>query len=217
METYLSEHSCTSISVGPEKPAFACSESESSEVATTACIIREMGSKVCEKAGKEMANIDAPKFFKDIVAREGCGAAVHEFTGEQYNVLDKTIRRYTADLPVTILSAIIGWFSRDAKEVFDWAVAAKKAHACIPGATEVCRRKYLTWQVAVDNHLAQNEPQIRECQNARAALDSAVNDIANKQDLLNRAANVLTEHRTAKQVLEERRDRVDFQHALQSM
>jgi hypothetical protein len=156
VEKYLAEQSCSEAFSGPQKPAFACAEAETQEIATTTCVIRELGAKACEKMGKDAVDIDAPKFFKDAIAREGCGAAVHEITGESYSLLDKTIKKYTAELGITLISEFIGLFSKGAKDAFDWTIAAAKTQACIPSGIELCRTRYATWQESVTQHFAKS-------------------------------------------------------------
>ncbi len=215
MEKYLKEHSCSEVSAVPPKPAFACAEHEAQEVAATTCFIREFGAKVCEKVGKDALTIDAPKLFKDAVAREGCAAAVHEITGESYNLLDKTIKKYTVDLPVTLLSEFIGWFSQGAKDVFDLSVAGVRTKACIPSGIQLCTAKFSNWQSQVSEHLARFEQQIKYCQQALEIREAAQSAIGRNEAHLVTAENLLSQLRDKKVTLEQQVDRVEMPHALE--
>lgn len=210
MLEYIEQNSCEQISKGPDKPPFACSESEAQEVATTACVIRELGSKACEKGGKEFLEGDAPKFLRDAVAREGCGALVHEITGENYNVLDKTIKKYTTELGITIISEIFGFFSKNLKEGFDWSVAALKAKACIPSGVSLCRQKFAVWQEATFTHFAKFDQGIRWCNEARTILQGAESEISSNERYMETASKNLRR-------LAEERDRLIQAHELKSV
>ncbi len=181
MQDYVSSNSCEVLSKGPSRPAFACSASEAQEVATTTCLIREMGAKLCEKGGKDVLPEDAPKFFRDAVAREGCGAIVHEITGERYNLLDKTIKKYTDELGITLLSELLGVFSKDLKEGFDWSVAAAKTKACIPSGMLLCRQKQSAWEEAYSLHFSKYDQPIKWCNEAKVKLDGAAQEIVSNE------------------------------------
>ena len=215
MLEYIEKSSCEQLSRGPEKPTFACSESEAEEVATTTCVIRELGAKACEKGGKELLEGDAPKFLKDAAAREGCGALVHEITGDKYNILEKTIRKYTVELGITIISEIFGYFSKNLKEGFDWSVAAMKAKACIPHGVNLCRQKFVDWQEASSAHFAKFDQGIRWCNEARTILAGAESEINSNERHLETANTHLSRLSQEKDRLQQTSDVKTIPHLLQ--
>ena len=217
MIEYLEKNSCEQIGKGPEKPAFACSESEAEEVATTTCIIRELGSKACEKGGKEVLDGDVPKFLKDAVTREGCGALVNEIIGEDYSILDKTIKKYTTELGITIISEIIGYFSNNLKEGFDWSVAALKAKVCIPTGVNLCRQKYVVWQEAASAHFAKFDQGIRWCNDARTVLTGAESEISRSESHLEKASTNQRRLSEERARLQQVRERKPVPHLLQTL
>lgn len=217
MLEYLEKGSCEQLTRGPEKPAFACSESEAEEIAITTCVIRELGSKACEKGGKELLEGDAPKFLKDVAAREGCGAVVHQITGEDYNIFDKTIKKYTVELGITIASEIFGYFSKNLKDGFDWSVAALKAKACIPSGVNLCRQKFVNWQEASSAHFAKFDQGIRWCNEARTILASAESEIASTERHVEAANANLSRLSEERNRLQQARDVKTIPHPLQTL
>ena len=217
MLEYLEKNSCEQVSKGPEKPPFACSESEAEEVATVTCVIRELGSKACEKGGKEFLEGEAPKFLKDAVAREGCGALVHEITGENYNILDKTIKKYTTELGITIISEIFGLFSKNLKEGFDWSIAALKAKACIPSGVSLCRQKFAVWQEATSTHFAKFDQGIRWCNEARTILEGAETEVSSNERHLETASTNLRRLAEERDRLQQVRELKPVPHLLQTL
>ena len=216
MKEYLSKNSCVEVETGPQKPPFACADNEAEEIATTTCIIRELGAKACEKIGKDAIDIDAPKFFKDALAREGCGVAAHEITGESYSILDKTVKKYTTDLFVTMISEAIGYFSKGAKDAFDWTVAAAKTQACIPYGVDLCRMKYLNWQQNLNEHFSKFDQQVKYCQQAKERLLNAGKAVETKRGHL-ASANVLQEQfRKEKLSLEQKVETITYLHAFEA-
>lgn len=215
MELYLRENSCSAIAAGPPKPTFACADNEAKDVATSLCVARELGPKLCEKISKDAVDIDIPKFVKDTLAREGCSAIVSEITGENYNLLDKTIKKYTADLSMTLFSELIGVFSKDVKDAFDWTVAASKARACIPSGIQLCKSKYATWQLQVNEHFEKFDQQIKSCNKALELRTSAKIDIENNEAHLVTAHDLLVQLNNNKKNLEQRADVIYVPHAIQ--
>lgn len=217
MLEYREKNSCEQITKGPDKPTFACSESEAEEVATTTCVIRELGSKACEKGGKEVLEGDAPKFLRDAVAREGCGALVHEITGENYNIFDKTIKKYTAELGITIFSEILGYFSKNLKDGFDWSVAALKAKACVPSGVQLCRQKFVVWQEEVSAHFAKFDQGIRWCNEASSILAGAESEITSNERHLETASTNLRRLAEDREHLQHAREMRSVPHLLQML
>lgn len=217
VEQYIKENQCSSVSSGPEKPAFACSTDDVEEVATTLCAIREFGAKLCEKGGKDVLDFDAPKFFKDALAREGCAAAIHEVIGEEYSLLDKTINKYTVDLPITIISEVIGSFWKAAKEVFDWSIAFTKTRACLPSGAEICRRKYSVWQTSVTEHFATYSENIKLCVAASEELGAAKAEIERDKQHIAVGERLTFERIQLKREIQSQFREEFHPHALQSM
>ena len=107
LSQFLEQHSCSTIADGPARPAFACAPSEAEEVGLGMCIIREAGPKLCELAIKDKVPENVPKFIKDLAVRESCAAFVSTIMGEEYSILDKTKKRYTEEILITVGS----WFT----------------------------------------------------------------------------------------------------------
>lgn len=215
MEDYIAENSCAKVMSGPAKPTFACDQEEAKEVALTTCLIRELGAKACEEGVKQQIDIDAPEFLKEALARESCSSIVHEITGESYNLLDKTVKKYTHNLGPTLLSHLLGSFSNNLKKGFDWLFAAAKAKACIPSGIELCRTKYLNWQASVTEHFARYGQHINYCQGARENLLMAQATLKRSQSYWQSAIAQQDNLKIDKIKLEQEAKTIAFPHLLQ--
>lgn len=206
--------SCEQVTTAPKKPRFACADYEAKEVALITCAIRELGTKACEKSGKGALDSDAPEFLKAVVAREGCAAVVHEVTGQQYNLLDKTVKKYTEELGITLFSEFLGWISPDIKEGFDWTIALAKTDACIPSGIRLCRAKYNSWQADLTSHFSNYGQEIRRCQELGATAQAATDEISLYRIYVGSSSRHLSAAQTQKTMLEERLDAKDISHAI---
>jgi hypothetical protein len=211
---YLIENSCDSISAGPSKPSFACAPFEEADIALVTCSIRELGAKACEKLGKNAVDIEAPKFFKDVIAREGCGAVATEILGEEYNPLDKTIKKYTIDLPLTVISEFLGLFWKDGKEGFDWLVSAAKTSQCIPSGVELCRGKYTEWQALTEAHLAKYSGQMKVCAQVVEKIKIIESEISITQTHIAAARSLTTSLSATKAEIERKVEVTEVRHAI---
>ena len=216
-EQSFQQGSCEQVTSGPKKPKFACADYEAKEIALVTCAIRELGTKACEKAGKGALDSDAPGFLKAVVAREGCAAVVHEITGEQYNLLDKTLKKYTEELGITLISEFLGWLSPDIKEGFDWTIALAKTDACIPSGIKLCRAKYNSWQADLTGHFSNYGPEIRRCQELGATAQAATEEISLYRIYVDSSNRHLSTAQSQKAMLEERLDTKSIPHATQSL
>lgn len=216
-ENFLSKNSCALVISGPLKPAFACAPNEIQEIATFMCVAREAGPRLCEKAVKGAAGDDVPGLVKDIMSREGCAALVAELMGDRYDFLSKTEKRYTVDLPITFLSWLIGEFSKDAKEVFDWSVVAARTKMCIPYGARRCAAEYDQWQTVLSNHRQRLSAEIRSCQEAAERADSLRAELQSLSQSIAYATSAISTLNAKKTALESETKAVQFQHALQQL
>lgn len=60
---------CVGLNRGPDVPPFACAPDEQSEMAWTACAVREVGPKLCEIVAKDEMGDKMPKFLTNVFAR----------------------------------------------------------------------------------------------------------------------------------------------------
>lgn len=182
-DAFISDNSCENTVSGPGKPAFACGPGEEQDVAATVCVIRNAGPKLCEKAAKEeLLDGDMPKLARDILARESCAAIVSEALGDEYSLFSKTEKRYTEDLPITLMSSFIGLFSDDAKNLFDFGVIAAKTKECMPGAIERCSNEYQGWQNELIDYRLRYSEKIGLCMAAAQKADSLRSLISSLND-----------------------------------
>lgn len=216
-EQSFQQGSCEQVTTGPKKPRFACADYEAKEVAFVTCALRELGTKACEKVGKGTLDADAPEFLRAAVAREGCAAVMYEITGEQYSLLDKTIKKYTTDLQFTLASEFLGLISPEFKEGFDWTIALAETEACIPSGIRLCRAKYNSWQANVSSHFSTYGPEIRHCQELGATEEAATEEISLYLIYIESSSRHLSTAQSQKAMLEERRDTQSMSHVLQTL
>jgi hypothetical protein len=182
-ETFLAENDCESTVSGPEKPTFACGPGQEKDVATTICLIREAGPKLCEAVVEdETRETEIPGFLRDLLARESCEAVVASAMGETYDPLAATARKYTEDLPATLISGFIGLFSEDLQTGFDWAYVAFKVEQCVPGAMRRCAETHAGWESAVEAHRMLYSGRISECMEQAQRAEALRSEIAGLED-----------------------------------
>lgn len=182
-EAFLDENDCAKTVSGPEKPTFACGPGQEKDVATTVCLIREAGPKLCEAVIEdESRDSEIPGFLRDLLARESCEAVVASATGETYDPLAATARKYSEELPVTLVSSFLGLFSEDLKTGFDWAYVALKVENCVPGAMRRCAETHASWESAVEAHRTMYSGRISECMEQARNADTLRSEIAVLED-----------------------------------
>jgi hypothetical protein len=214
LQKYIEDYSCDSAVRPPTRPTWACAAADQVEVAKQLCYAKELGAKACEKFSKDKIPDELPSLLRDAIAREGCAATMAEATGFDFNLGEKTIKKYTIDLPITLIIEGAKKLSKLFGEVVDGFFTVGKAEACIPAGINHCRNIQLGYEQTLIQYSADATNLVKHCTQAISLRDSASASYSRQLDLRSQAEKLIDELRTLRIALEVKVDVTDVRHLL---
>lgn len=214
LSKYIDENSCESAIRPPLRPTWACTTQDEAEVAKQLCYIKEFGAKGCEKLTKDKIPGDMPSLVQAAIAREGCAGAMAEITGFEFNPGEKTIKKYTDELPLTLAIEGLKKLWKLGGEAAEWLVTGVKAQACVPAGVSHCRNLSSQHEQALSEFTADKSDRVKYCTQALALKETANAVLARLQDTVAQYERMLVEFQQKRQSLEKKIETINVPHLL---